>query len=149
MSNVRVEARGLMEKFRRLDAAAQSGVQAVVRAYTDKTEAEWKRLINKPVGKSGRRGSARSRPGQPPRRDTGRTINSIRSKIVRNGMIGEITTTASASDKQGRRYPWMLESGTKTVKKRPAVKKAKRKFAKPYARDMALAMRAAVRKAGR
>ena len=147
--SVAVESRNLFAKFKRLDAAAQSGVKAVVRSVTQDVQADIKKQLDRPVAKRARGRKVRSKPGQSPRTDTGRMKRSIKMKFSPKGWVGSVTTDSTAQDKKGRRYPWMLESGTKTIKKRPLFKRAQRKASKTFGRKMANAMTQAVRKAER
>lgn len=146
--NVSVDARGLMEKFKRLDVAAQAGVKGVIHATTLEAKNEIVGLLDRGVSK-GRGGKQRSRPGQPPRTDTGREKQSVTAKTSPKGWVGTVSTDNTAADKKGRRYPWMLESGTKTIAKRPLFKRVQRKLKKPFQLAMANAMSDAVRKANR
>lgn len=144
--NASYDARGLFFKFKRLEAAAQAGVKAVVRDTSHAVAADIRKMLDRPVGKSQKGQKIRSRPGQPPRSDTGRERRSINVKTSPKGWVGTVSTDDTASDTKGRRYPWMLESGTKTIKKRPLFKKAQRNAKKGFQRAMAKAVVAAVRK---
>lgn len=147
-SRVQVDARGLFEKFRRLDLSLQEGVKAVVRKTADGVRDDVVQMLDRPVSKSGKAGrTVRSRPGQAPRTETGALKKSVRVKTSPKGWVG--TVTADAADAKGNRYPWMLESGTDKMKKRPFMKKAQRKAKKPFQRAVAKAISDAVAKAGR
>lgn len=137
----KVEAAGLIKRLNRLSEAATAPVQALVRKTAEDVRGEMTRLVATQVG-SNRKGTGRSRKGQPPRRDTGRLQQSIRTKHVSRS---KSYVTVDAADKQGRRYPWMLESGTKTVGKRPFAKKAQRKFKKQFQRELLEIVRRIVR----
>lgn len=148
--SARVEASALIKKLNRMADEAVAPVAALVRKTAGDVREEMVRLVATPVQgvkgnrKAGVRGvrAGRSRAGQPPRKDTGRLQQSIRVKHVSRT---KSYVTVDAADKQGRRYPWMLESGTKTVGKRPYAKKAQRKFKKVFQRELLEVVRRIVR----
>lgn len=142
----RVDAENLVRRLQRVSELA--GVRQVVIEHTAKLEAEIVTQASKPVQTTTRRGKAvklRSKRGQAPRKDTGRLVHSIRSKISPKGTKGTVTTGPSAVDAKGRRYSWMLESGTATIKKRPLFTRAKRKLKKAYLAAIVAAAKAAIR----
>lgn len=147
--NVLVESRGLFEKFKRLEQSAQDEVRQVIRETAQRGQKLAAQLASVPVVK-GRRGQrVRSRPGQAPRQDSGRLRRSIRWKTSPKGWVGYITTDNSAQDRKGNRYGWMLESGTKTVRKRPLFKRVQRLTKRQFQREIGAAMIRAVRRAQR
>lgn len=144
MGTVLADSRVMIERFRKLDQAAQDRVKAVVASSTKNLLGDAQELVGKPVTVSKRGRLTRSRPGQPPRRQSGRFLHSLKWKTSPKGWVGYVTTTNLATDKHGRRYPWMLESGTKFIRKRPVFKRLQRQFVKRYRRDVGRAMIEAV-----
>ena len=140
--SARVDAKRLMERFRKLESAAQRPVGNIVADYARQAEDMIKTALDKPVARARDGKVRRSRPGQAPRRDTGRMRNSIRIKNGKTTMVKYVTI--DAKDKNGNRYPFMLESGTAKIKKRPFVKRVQRKLARPLARDVTNAIKRAV-----
>lgn len=146
-----VEAKALLEKLKRADAAALIGVRAVVMRAALEAQAEYQRLVSVPAQgiKGNRHAGVRgvkagaSRPGQPPRKRTGRLQKSTHVRTKFRGLAAYMTV--DATDAKGRRYAWMLEAGTKHVKKRPAIKKVQRKVAKTFRPALVAAIRRAVR----
>lgn len=148
--NVRVDATKLYEKFKRLDAKASAGVREVIKSTTLAVKEDVVKRLNTPVGtvvgkRGGVRVTQRSKKGQSPRKDTGRMQRSVNVKFSPKGWVGSVTTGPEASDAKGRRYPWMLESGTKKVKKRPTFKKAQSAMKKTYTKNILDAVQRAVR----
>lgn len=145
---VKCEVEGLVARLKAGDAKMAKAVTTVVANYTDALESGIRRAISVPVNRVNRRGkkiSQRSRPGQPPRKDTGRYVGSLKKKLSPKGYVGAVSTGDSARDKKGRRYPWMVESGTQHMRKRPAFKRVQRELKKPFVRDLVSAARAAIR----
>lgn len=139
--NVQVESKRVLEKFKRVSDAAAANVKRVIAETTGEALADAKARANIPVTKG-----QRSRPGQSPRRETGRYWRSLTSKLSPKGWVGYLTTSAEAQDAKGRRYPWMLESGTKTVSKRPLFKAVQKAVKRKYQQKVGRAMIAAVRR---
>lgn len=149
MINARVEAGGLLARFKRLSYEAQEPVRRVVRENAEAMKQEARALVSKPKGRGSSAGS-RSRPGQPPRKDSGDLYDSIRvrpGKASRRfdnaGMV--MYVTVDADDGYGNRYPFMLESGTKKSGKRPFIKKAQRRVKKKFVREMTATIRKALK----
>jgi hypothetical protein len=147
--SVTVEAKALFEKYKMLDYGAQKNVRVVIAQHTEEMARNARGLLGRRVLKKGKEVIGRSRPGQPPRSDSGKYLSSIRTKISPKGWVGAVSTSNVAVDRQGRRYPWMVESGTKTAKRRPLFKKIKRDQVKAYRRAILGAMRESVAKAQR
>ncbi len=139
MANIQVESRRMLDRFRRLDAGGQRYVKEAVASTTQSVFSDVRALASVAVV-----GNARSRPGQPPRRDTGRLVRSIIWKLSPKGWVGYVTTTKESQDSKGRRYPWMLESGTKHVKKRPLFKRAQKAAKRKHQQAVGRAMMRAV-----
>lgn len=147
--NVVVESRGMMQKFARLESSLRDEVKVVIKESTQEAVAYAKELASKPVTVNRRGKKIRSRPGQPARSETGRLKRSITGRMSPKGWVGTITTTDESTDKNGNRYPWMLERGTRTVKKRPLFVKVKKLIKKKFRPRVGRAMVDAVRKANR
>lgn len=154
MINARVEAAGLMALLKKKESLVLAPVRRVVANNAKALEGEMKRLTdkavstgrgNRPGGVKAGKGAAtlRSRPGQPPRKDSGRLQKSIGTKILGDGTRAAVSV--NADDGRGNRYPWMLESGTKHVKKRPFAKKAQRKIKKKFVRELVEVVRQVTR----
>lgn len=151
MINTRVEAAGLLAKLKKLEGDALIPIREVVARNVKNLEAEIERLVSVPFGTAPgrkRKGgkvarSGASRPGQPPRKRTGRLLRGVKSKMVGDGTRGYVTV--NADDGRGNRYPFMLESGTKNAGKRPFVKKAQRKIKKTFVRELTAAVKRAVK----
>jgi hypothetical protein len=159
-----VDAQNLWRRFNKLNLAAQTKGKEVVYEFTVKTHSYIRKAISTPVGTTYgdkkldaaiRRGKAsglgagrkqRSAPGQPPRRETGRYMRSVGLRFSPKGWVGTVSTTASAVDKKGRRYPWMLESGSKHYAKRPAFKRAQRAMRGAYIRKFVAVIREEVKR---
>lgn len=147
--NVLVDSRRLMARFRKLEAGATINIRAAVRESTQEAHEASVRFVAVPVA-TGRRGQRiRSRPGQSPRSETGRLKRGLIWKLSPRGWVGYVTTNRTATDAKGRRYPWMLESGTRNAKKRPIFKKVQRKLARKFRQRVGRAMIDAIREADR
>lgn len=146
---VKVDMQRLRDKVRRLDEQESRACKEVIKRYGERAYTEVKSLLNRPVSKRAGNFIQRSRPGQPPRTDSGRMSRSIQLKFSPKGWRGTVTTTDVAQDKKGRRYPWMNESGSQYVKKRPLFARVKRKLVRPYRRDLALAVFGVARRVDR
>jgi|RhiMetdeSRZDD1v2_1073273.scaffolds.fasta_scaffold362830_2 hypothetical protein len=140
MANVLIDSRRMFARFKKLDETATRRIKEEVRDTTKDLHGDAQNAISKPVtkGRGGR--TVRSRPGQPARRETGRFWRALKWKTSPKGWVGYLTTTNVASDKKGNRYPWMLESGTKYIKKRPLFRMLKRRKAREYRRRIGRVM---------
>lgn len=136
--STRVEAAGLLAKLKKNEKDFLLVVRPVVARNLKELEAEVERLVGKAFSGGSKRAGA-SRAGQPPRKRTGRLQSSIQRQVTGDGTRGVVTV--NADDGKGNRYPFMLESGTKTVAKRPFVKKAQRNQKKKFSRDLLNAIR--------
>jgi len=129
--SARTEARDLLRRFKALEARLQAPLQRTIDRYAADAADQLRDQLSKPVtAASGRAKLKRSRPGQPPRMQTGKLRNSIRIKAGRNTYSRYVTLDA---ERNGARYPFMLESGTRRIKKRPVIKRVQRKLRRPLA----------------
>jgi hypothetical protein len=137
MANVLIESKRMLARFNKLDEGAQQKVKAEVLGATKAMFNDARNLVGRAVteGRKGRK--VRSRPGQPPRRETGRFWRSLVWKTSPKGWVGYVSTN--------NRNPWMLESGTEHIKKRPVFRRLQKQMVREYRRRIGQAMIAAVR----
>jgi hypothetical protein len=144
---VEISRKKMFERLKTLDEYSQRSVKKVIRDTTLELAGDAKIMLSKRVTYNKRaRRHIRSRPGQAPRFETGRFWRGLKYKFSPKGWVGYVTTDNTAADKKGRRYPWMLESGTKTIKKRPLFKRLQRQKFKAYRLRVGRAMIDAIRR---
>lgn len=141
--NAKVDARRMLARFKALPARLQRPVIAEVAALANMAEVEVRAKYSKPVGRRGQRVVKRSRPGQPGRMDVG-TMRAGVSQRMKTPLIRYVTVDAEAVS-DGARYPWMLESGTRKMKKRPAIKPVQRKMSRLVSRRITAAIKRALK----
>lgn len=89
------------------------------------------------IGRSARR----SRPGEPPGRDTGALLRSLRSRLARSRKADERAYALAPEF-----YGFMLESGTRRIRPRPFIVPAAKRYLDDFVRQVEAAINEAAQR---